>query len=179
MTARFAVRRCPAMEQQKISIQHTGSSTTIARVTCPTAPKFWRWRDLPFPRIEPREIELELEEDDHHTDEWKLQIAAAVLCGLAGFIGYFFGKFDQPALSIASFAVAYIAGARFPAEEVWERLQKRILDVHFLMIAVAVGAACIGAWAEGATLLFLFSIFRCAGALRAWPDAKGNPLPVP
>ena len=44
-----------ASEQKKITIQHDGSSTTIARVTCPTAPKFWRWRDLPFPRIEPRD----------------------------------------------------------------------------------------------------------------------------
>jgi Zn2+/Cd2+-exporting ATPase len=47
-------------------------------------------------------------------------------------------------------------------EEIWERLQKRMIDVHFLMIAVAVGAASIGAWAEGTTLLFLFSL---SGAL--------------
>ena len=31
------------------------------------------------------------------------------------------------------------------------------LDIHFLMLAVAVGACAIGAWAEGALLLFLFS----------------------
>ena len=31
-------------ERQKITIQHQGDVTTIARVTCPTAPKFWRWR---------------------------------------------------------------------------------------------------------------------------------------
>ncbi len=61
-----------------------------------------------------------------------------------------------------AFVAAYLAGGFYPAEEVWERLQKRILDVHFLMLAVAVGAACIGAWAEGATLLFLFSF---SGAL--------------
>ncbi len=46
--------------------------------------------------------------------------------------------------------------------EVWERLHKRTLDVHFLMLAVAAGAAFINAWAEGATLLFLFSF---SGAL--------------
>jgi Cd2+/Zn2+-exporting ATPase len=63
---------------------------------------------------------------------------------------------------VLAFCVSYLAGGFFPAEEVWERLQKRILDVHFLMLAVALGAACIGAWAEGATLLFLFSF---SGAL--------------
>jgi Cd2+/Zn2+-exporting ATPase len=34
--------------------------------------------------------------------------------------------------------------------------------VHFLMLAVAFGSASIGAWGEGATLLFLFSL---SGAL--------------
>src|SRR5439155_13824672 len=40
--------------------------------------------------------------------------------------------------------------------------QKRALDVHFLMLVVALGSASIGAWGEGATLLFLFSF---SGAL--------------
>ncbi len=50
-------------ERKKITIQHDGASTTIARVTCPTAPKFWRWRDFPLPKIVPREIEIH--DDDH------------------------------------------------------------------------------------------------------------------
>ncbi|NJK92867.1 MAG: hypothetical protein HC904_14230, partial [Blastochloris sp.] len=41
-------------------------------------------------------------------------------------------------------------------------LKKRTLDVHFLMLCVALGAALIGHWAEGAALLFLFSF---SGAL--------------
>src|SRR5439155_1725943 len=57
---------------------------------------------------------------------------------------------------------AYLAGGWFTAEEVWERLRHRAIDVHFLMLAVAVGSATIGAWAEGAILLFLFSL---SGAL--------------
>jgi Zn2+/Cd2+-exporting ATPase len=149
-----------ATEQKKITIQHDGSSTTIARVTCPTAPKFWRWRDLPFPRIEVRTMEIPADDHDHdHADEWKLQLAAAMLCGGFGLLA----ALVLPApFKIAAFAAAYLAGGFYPAEEVWERLQKRVLDVHFLMIAVAIGAACIGAWAEGATLLFLFSF---SGAL--------------
>src|SRR5205807_3506911 len=63
----------------------------------------------------------------------------------------------QP-LSPICFLLAYLAGSWFTAQEVWERLQKRAIDVHFLMLAVAAGSACIGAWGEGATLLFLFSL---------------------
>jgi Cd2+/Zn2+-exporting ATPase len=149
-----------ATEQKKITIQHDGSSTTIARVTCPTAPKFWRWRDLPFPRIEVRTMEIPTDDHDHdHADEWKLQLAAAILCGAFGLLA----ALVLPAsFKVVGFIAAYLAGGFYPTEEVWERLQKRVLDVHFLMIAVAVGAACIGAWAEGATLLFLFSF---SGAL--------------
>jgi Cd2+/Zn2+-exporting ATPase len=143
-------------ERKKITIQHDGDSTTIARVTCPTAPKFWRWRDIPFPKIVPREIEIH--DHEHGVDEWKMQMVAAVLCGVFGLAGYFL-----PApFKIFFFVAAYIAGGFYPAEEVWERLQKRAIDVHFLMLAVAVGAASIGAWVEGATLLFLFSL---SGAL--------------
>jgi Cd2+/Zn2+-exporting ATPase len=146
-------------EREKITIRTEGNATTIARVTCPTAPKFWRWRDLPFPHIEPRTIEIPDDEHDHPADEWKWQLAAAILCGVFALLA----AFVLPAqFKVAAFVIAYIAGGFYPAEEVWERLQKRVLDVHFLMLAVAVGAACINAWAEGATLLFLFSF---SGAL--------------
>jgi Cd2+/Zn2+-exporting ATPase len=146
-------------ERERITIQHSGTTTTIARVTCPTAPKFWRWRDLPFPKIVPREIELHDDHDHDHADEWKVQLVAASLCGVLGLAGYFFR--DQP-WHIGAYVLAYLAGGWFTAGEVWERLQKREIDVHFLMLAVAVGAASIGAWGEGATLLFLFSF---SGAL--------------
>ena len=143
-------------ERRRITIHSEGTTTTIARVTCPTAPKFWRWRDLPLPRIEPRTIELETGEE--HADEWKWQLAAALACGVCGLLAFF----STGGIKTAGFLLAYLAGGFFPAEEVWERLQKRVLDIHFLMLAVAAGAAAIGAWAEGAMLLFLFSL---SGAL--------------
>jgi Zn2+/Cd2+-exporting ATPase len=151
----------PEDDRKKITTQIQGDVATIARVTCPTAPKFWRWRDLPFPRIEVKTFDLPSEEEEveHHADEWKWQLALAIVCGVAGLLA----AFAVPApYKVIAFCVAYLAGGFFPAEEVWERLQKRILDVHFLMLAVALGAACINAWAEGATLLFLFSF---SGAL--------------
>jgi Zn2+/Cd2+-exporting ATPase len=144
------------IERRKITIQHDGDSTTIARVTCPTAPKFWRWRDFPLPKVVPREIEIH--DDDHGVDEWKPQLVAAILCGVFGLAGFLL-----PApFKIIFFVAAYLTGGFYTAGEVWERLQKRAIDVHFLMLAVAIGAASIGAWVEGATLLFLFSL---SGAL--------------
>jgi Cd2+/Zn2+-exporting ATPase len=145
------------LQNQKITIQHDAGTTTIARVTCPTAPKFWRWRDIPLPRVVQRDIEFH--EDEHDINEWKAQLVAALLCGALGLSAYL--ARSQPA-SLILFVLAYIAGSWFTVQEVWERLQKSAIDVHFLMLAVAAGSASIGAWGEGTTLLFLFSL---SGAL--------------
>jgi Cd2+/Zn2+-exporting ATPase len=144
------------LETQKVTIRNDDGNTTIARVTCPTAPKFWRWRDIPLPRVVQREIEFDHE---HELDEWKPQLLAAILCGAFGLGAYFL---RGHAFSVAGFVLAYIAGGWFTVQEVWERLRKQAIDVHFLMLAVAAGSASIGAWGEGATLLFLFSL---SGAL--------------
>ena len=69
------VRPIDEMARQRITIRHEVNTTTIARVTCPTAPSFWRWRDLPFPRIVQRDVEFL--EDEHDVNEWKAQLAAA------------------------------------------------------------------------------------------------------
>jgi Cd2+/Zn2+-exporting ATPase len=146
----------PESERKRITIRHDGDITTIARMTCPTAPTFWRWRDIPLPRVVPRDVEFL--EHVGEIDEWKAQLAAAILCGVFGLAGFFL-----PApFKVIAYVAACLAGGFYPAEEVWERLQKRTIDVHFLMLFVAVGAASIGAWGEGATLLFLFSF---SGAL--------------
>lgn len=150
-----------AAEQQRISIQHSGEQTTIARVTCPTAPKFWRWRNIPWPKVVQRDVGF-IEDDEHaehHINEWKAQLVLAVACGVLGLLA----AYVVPApWRIPVFLLSYVAGAWFPAEEVWERIRQRAIDVHFLMLAVAAGSASIGAWGEGATLLFLFSL---SGAL--------------
>jgi len=144
-------------ERQKITIRHDAGATTIARVTCPTAPSFWRWRDIPWPKVVQRDVEFL--EHAHETDEWKAQLAAAILCGVFGLTAFLLRSYS---FSIVGYVLAYLAGSWFTAHEVWERLQKRAIDVHFLMLAVAFGSASIGAWGEGATLLFLFSL---SGAL--------------
>ena len=144
-------------ERQSITIKHEADKTTIARVTCPTAPQFWHWRKIAWPKLGPRE--LEIPEDDAHLNEWKWQLLAAFLCGAFAIAAVLAGKNN---LGLGLFIAAYLAGAWFATVEVFELLRKQKLDVHFLMLAVAGGSASIGAWGEGATLLFLFSL---SGAL--------------
>ena len=146
---------------RQINVHHEPEVTTITRVTCPTAPRFWRWRDFPWPKLVARTVELPEEAD--HDKEWKQQMVAAVLCGAFGLAAWQVGRYyGEGLVATALFAVAYLAGAWFTVHEVWERLRDGVLDVHFLMLAVAAGSASIGGWEEGTILLFLFSF---SGAL--------------
>jgi Cd2+/Zn2+-exporting ATPase len=145
------------------TVAHRPESFTISRVTCPTAPKFWRWRDIPLPKFVQRDVELA--ETAEHLGEWKWQLLCALLCAGFGLGAYFLTPHGaRPSLAgYALYALAYLAGSWFAADELWERLRKQGgLDVHFLMLAVAAGAAAVNEWNEGVVLLFLFSF---AGAL--------------
>src|SRR6185436_4991659 len=127
--------------------------------------------------------------------EWKVQLVAAILCGILGLVGYFA---PLKIVSVVGYALAYVAGSWFTIHEVWERLQKRQIDVHFLMLAVAGGSAAIGALGEGAMLLFLFSfssalehfalgrtereirsLFREAPKTATLIDAHGQEISIP
>jgi Zn2+/Cd2+-exporting ATPase len=144
-------------ERSAIRIEQTPTAAIISRVTCPTSPRFWHWQTIPWPKVVPREV-IPPEEADYES-EWKPQLAAALLCGLLGLAGFL--ARGHPA-SLLLFGLAYVAGSWFTVHEIWERLKRRRIDVHFLMLAVAIGSASIGAWSEGAILLFLFSF---SGAL--------------
>ncbi|MDB6128980.1 MAG: zosA [Verrucomicrobiales bacterium] len=143
-----------------VKITRSAGTTTISKITCPTSPRFWHWKNLPWPTLSPREFEGFEHDHEHHAEgEWKWQLGAASLCGAAALISHFL---LHGTMQTAGFLLAYICGSWFAAKEVFELLQKSKLDVHFLMLSVAFGSAAIGAWDEGATLLFLFSI---SGAL--------------
>ncbi len=65
---------------------------------------------------------------------------------------------EQATLANLAYAVAYLAGGYFGVLDGYQTLKERRLDVNFLMIAAAIGAALVGEAPEGATLLFLFSL---------------------
>jgi Cd2+/Zn2+-exporting ATPase len=186
------------LEQKRITIRHEGDKTTIARVTCPTAPRFWRWRDIPWPKVVQRDVEFF--EAEEHPGEWKWQLLAAALCAVFGLAAALLTPHGtRPAvIGYVFYGLAYLAGAWFAAEEVWTRLRKATLDVHFLMLAVAAGAAAVSEWNEGTILLFLFSfsgalehyamdrtrqeihsLFKSAPKTATWLDPNGHEVEVP
>ena len=131
--------------------QKADGAFVLEKPSCPTAPKLWKWRDFAWP--EPDEIEQESD------NEWRVLALQAGLCAVTLLAGYITERFFSapPWLPKSLFAISLISGGWDAAKDTWENLCERRLDVHFLMLAVASGAVAIGAWEEGALLLFLFS----------------------
>lgn len=61
-------------------------------------------------------------------------------------------------LPTACYVAAYIFGGFFTLREAIDNLRLRKFEIDTLMLVAAGGAAALGAWAEGALLLFLFSL---------------------
>jgi Cd2+/Zn2+-exporting ATPase len=98
-----------------------------------------------------------------------------LLLGWSGdrFFGFPYG------LSLALYLAAYILAGWDTAIHAWYALKARTFDTDLLMITAALGAAFLGEYAEGALLLFLFSLGhalegrildRARNAIRALAD---------
>ncbi|HEY9198415.1 MAG TPA: heavy metal translocating P-type ATPase [Gammaproteobacteria bacterium] len=61
-------------------------------------------------------------------------------------------------LSLALLLAAYATGGFYTLRDAWQSLRNGRFDIDLLMIVAATGAAVLGAWTEGALLLFLFSL---------------------
>ena len=89
----------------------------------------------------------------------KIEVAFTVinaLTALTAFIGVGLGW--NPTLVFGLYFVSYVTGGWFGVMASIEALKEKTLNVDLLMILAALGAAAIGQPAEGATLLFLFSL---------------------
>jgi len=77
-----------------------------------------------------------------------------LLLGWAGdrFVGF------PPVVSLGFYLGAYLTGGWDTARHAWHALRLRAFDTDLLMITAALGAAFLGEFAEGALLLFLFSL---------------------
>ena len=61
-------------------------------------------------------------------------------------------------LPTALYVAAYLFGGYYTVREAFDNLRARRFEIDTLMLVAAAGAAALGAWAEGALLLFLFSL---------------------
>ncbi len=88
---------------------------------------------------------------------YRVMLLLAALCGLGTLAGFLL-QTRWPVLATILFLFAYLSGGWFAAIDLASELRQGVFDINLLMIVVAIGAAIIGAWAEGGTLLFLFSL---------------------
>ncbi|CAI8326373.1 MAG: Zinc-transporting ATPase [Opitutia bacterium UBA7350] len=106
-------------------------------------------------------------EVDAATEDWRMLGGLALLCGILGILAWLLETTAllSGAWLILLYVLSMLAGGWDALQDVRVSLPKGKLDIHFLMVAVALGAASIGAWNEGVLLLFLFSL---SGALEAF-----------
>lgn len=88
------------------------------------------------------------------------ELIFSLTAGLLLLIGWLGGTFfGLPApVAIALYIGAYLFGGWNVTRNAWHAVRERHFDTDLLMVMAAVGAAFLGQFAEGALLLFLFSL---------------------
>lgn len=90
---------------------------------------------------------------------------AALACGIFIGVAWVIGSTSQ-LWSVIFYLLAFAVGGFVKAKEgLLTLIVERDLDVNLLMFVAAIGAASIGYWAEGAVLIFIFSL---SGALETY-----------
>ena len=89
-----------------------------------------------------------------------LELVFSLACGVALMAGWAVERWGLagPVVARACYVLAYMAGGWFTVREAFDNLKAKRFEIDTLMLVAAAGAAAIGAWAEGALLLFLFSL---------------------
>ena len=90
----------------------------------------------------------------------RTELIFSALCAVLLLAGWGLPKLVElpDALPLALLVGAYGFGGWFAVKEAIEALRAGRFEIDFLMLVAAAGAAALGEWAEGALLLFLFSV---------------------
>src|SRR5690606_39070350 len=118
------------------TLRRVGTLTELAEQTCATAPTFWQWRPVPWPDLEAKAVPAD------PSAEWKQLAGLAGACASLGLAGWLVTLWDLgPAwLATVCYGLALLAGAWDAAIDTWSTLRRGKVDIHFLMLAVALGA---------------------------------------
>jgi len=132
------------------SNQHPAQSFLVQKPHSPNEERRWRWREFSWPEPEQKK--------ERYQEDWRPLAIQAALCGAALGAALVCERSSGPLwLTRACFVMSLIAGGWDAARETSTKLRRWEVDIHFLMLCVALGAMAIGAWTEAALLLFLFS----------------------
>ena len=85
------------------------------------------------------------------------ELLFSLLSGAALLIGWLIER-SSASSALPLFIAAYIFGGAFTLREAIENIAAKRFKIDTLMLVAAAGAAALGSWAEGALLLFLFSL---------------------
>lgn len=90
----------------------------------------------------------------------RTELVFVALCGVALFLGWLLPMLATVPdwITLSVLIGAYFFGGWFTVKEAWTNLRSGRFEIDSLMLVAAAGAAALGAWAEGALLLFLFSL---------------------
>jgi Zn2+/Cd2+-exporting ATPase len=89
------------------------------------------------------------------------ELIFSLTCGALLLAGFLVEKFIVGApgwLPLACYVAAYFFGGVYTLREAIDNLRLKRFEIDTLMLVAAAGAAALGSWAEGALLLFLFSL---------------------
>ncbi len=118
----------------------------------------------------PQPVSVAAEDDEHdehdHQHGWGMifgersELIFSALSGVSLLIGFLLASLtDTPrSVEMLFYGLAFILGAFFTVQEAYESVREKRFEIDFLMLVAAAGAAALGEVAEGALLLFLFSI---------------------
>lgn len=89
-----------------------------------------------------------------------VELLFSIACGLTVGVGWLLTVFTELpwGVSLGLYLASFFLGGYFAVKEATEKVRRGQFEIDFLMLVAAAGAAALGEWAEGALLLFLFSL---------------------
>ena len=87
------------------------------------------------------------------------ELVFSLICGTLLLTGFLLNKLTGlSGYDLYLYIPAYFFGGFYATKEAFEKIRKGEFEIDFLMLVAAIGAAILDKWAEGALLLFLFSL---------------------
>ncbi len=133
------------MVSQKLTVEHRSAHEKIVRAL----------REI---KMSPQEKRIE---HDEKAGFWETRgrLILTILSGLLAGAGFLLSRLElRPLIPVSLYSAAILAGGWLVARKAFYALRSLSLDINVLMALAVAGAAVIGEWLEGATVIFLFSL---------------------